>query len=131
MACSEGGDVESVPEDEARYHRTGPRVRRVPYNREAVDLIGETLGVPVGPASFRLPNAAVYQLVVPGRDERPAAMITLWPSIRRVDAIGPQVTAVFTDVMAVELVADVEVIFRRNGNEMLIVACGGKLIVRA
>jgi hypothetical protein len=106
-------------------------VRYVPYNRDTVDLIAETLGVPVGPATFRLPNATVYQLVVPGQDERPAAMVTLWPSIRRVDAIGPQVTAVFTDVTGLELVDQVEVIFRRRGGEMLIVARGGKIIVRA
>jgi hypothetical protein len=106
-------------------------VRHIPYNREAIDLIADCLGVAVGHASFRLPNAAVYQLVVPGQDERPAAMLTLWPSIRRVDAIGPQVTAVFTDIAGVELVDEVEVIFRRRGGEMLVVACGGKIIVRA
>ncbi len=106
-------------------------MRHIPYNREAVDLIAECLRVPVGHASFRLPNAAVYQLVVPGQDERPAAMVTLWPSIRRVDAIGPQVTAVFTNIVGVELVDEVEVIFRRGGGEMLVVTSGGKIIVRA
>lgn len=107
------------------------RVRYVPYNAEAVDLIAGTLGVEAGHASFRLPNAAVYQLVVPGTDERPAAMLTLWPSIRRADAIGPQVTAVITDIIGVELVDQVEVIFRRRTGEMLIVAVGGKIIIRA
>jgi hypothetical protein len=107
------------------------RVRHVPYNREAIDLIAETLGVVAGHASFRLPNATVYQLVVPGQDERPAAMVTLWPSIRRVDVIGTQLTVVYTDVVGVELVDQIEVIFRRRGNEMLIVTRGGKVIVRA
>ncbi len=122
-------EASSTPDDGPRLPMS--RVRHIPYNREAIDLIAETLGVAVGHASFRLPNATVYQLVVPGQDERPAAMVTLWPSIRRVDAIGPQVTAVFTDITGVELVDQVEVIFRRRTNEMLIVACGGKIIVRA
>lgn len=107
------------------------RVRHISYNREAIDLIAETLSVAAGHASFRLPNATVYQLVVPGDDERPAAMVTLWPSIRRVDVIGPQLTVVYTDVVGVELVDQIEVIFRRRGNEMLIVTRGGKVIVRA
>jgi hypothetical protein len=107
------------------------RIRQIPFNRDAIDLIADTLRVEPGLASFRLPNAAVYQLVVPGQDDRPAAMVTLWPSIRRVDAIGNQVTAVFTDIVYVELVDEVEVIFRRRTGEMLIVAVGGKIIVRA
>jgi hypothetical protein len=116
---------------EADVGRPRSRVRFIPYNQEAIDIIAETLGVAAGRASFRLPNATVYQLEVPGEDGRPAAMVTLWPSIRRVDAIGPQVTAVFTDIVGVELVDEVEVIFRRRTNEMLIVTCGGKVIVRA
>lgn len=111
--------------------RERARPRSVPFNVEVIDLIAETLGVRPGLASFRLPNAAVYQLVVPGAEARPAAMLTLWPSIRRVDAIGPALTVVFTDVRAVELIDQVEVIFRRGTSEMLIVAIGGKIIVRA
>ena len=107
------------------------RVRHVPYNRESIGLIAETLGVVAGHAAFRLPNATVYQLVVPDQEERPAAMVTLWPSIRRVDVIGTQLTVVYTDVVRVELVDQIEVIFRRRGNEMLIVSRGGKVIVRA
>lgn len=107
------------------------RVRHIPYNAAAVDLIAETLDVSVGHASFRLPNATVYQLVVPGKDDRPATMLTLWPSIRRVDAIGAHVTAVVTDIVGVELVDQIEVLFRRRTGEMLIVAVGGKIIVRA
>ena len=111
--------------------RERSRPRSIPFNVEAIDLIAETLGARAGLASFRLPNAAVYQLVVPGAEARPAAMLTLWPSIRRVDAIGPALTVVFTDIRAVELIDHVEVIFRRGTSEMLIVAIGGKIIVRA
>ena len=126
-------DRDAMQESRPKLNEGRPRsrVRFIPYNREAIDIIAETLGVTVGRASFRLPNATVYQLEVPGDDGRPAAMVTLWPSIRRVDAIGPQVTAVFTDIVGVELVDEVEVIFRRRTNEMMIVTCGGKVIVRA
>lgn len=128
------GEIDVPSESEpssARKPSATSRVRHVSYNAESVDLIADTLGVRAGPASFRLPNAAVYQMVVPGTDDRPAAMLTLWPSIRRVDAIGSHVTAVITDIVGVELVDQVEVIFRRRTGEMLIVAIGGKLIVRA
>jgi hypothetical protein len=111
--------------------RPGSRIRRVPYDEPNVELIAETLGVPLGLAPFRLPGAAVYQVLVPGAGERPAAMVTLWPSLRRVDAIGGQATVVFTRVVAVDLVPDVEVQFRRDGGDLLIVARGGKIIVRA
>jgi hypothetical protein len=120
---------EQVPDPESGRPRS--RVRFIPYNREAIDIIAETLGGVAGRAAFRLPNATVFQIEVLGENGRPAAMVTLWPSIRRVDAIGPQVTAVFTDIVGVELVDGVEVIFRRRTNEMLIVTCGGKVIVRA
>lgn len=117
----------STPADRPR----GPRVRRVPFDATAIDLIGETLEVPVAVAPFRLPGAAVYQLLVPGRDGRPAAMLTLWPSLRRVDAVNGTATVVFTEVATVDLVPDVEVQFRRQSSEYLIVAKGGKLIVRS
>jgi hypothetical protein len=69
--------------------------------------------------------------MVPGTDGRASAMLTLWPSIRRVDAIGGGSTIVFTDVVTVDLVAGVEVQFRRGNRDYLIVAIGGRLIVRA
>lgn len=107
------------------------RIQQIPYNKEAIDLIAETLGVTAGLASFRLPNAAVFQILVPGLAGRPEVMLTLWPSIRRIDAITPSATAVFTDVVSVDLVEDVEVQFRRSTREYLIVARGGKVIVRS
>lgn len=109
----------------------GRRIRRVPYDANAVDLVAEALGAEVRVADFRLPGAAVYQVVVAGRGERAAAMLTLWPSIRRVDAIAGGATVVFTEVATVDLVPGVEVQFRRLRREYLIVARGGKVIVRA
>ena len=38
----------------------GGRVRTVPYDARAVELVAETLWVPVRLAPFRLPGAAVY-----------------------------------------------------------------------
>lgn len=107
------------------------RIRQIPYDAQAIDLIADALDIPVGLADFRLPGAAVYQLMVPGTDGRASAMLTLWPSIRRVDAIGGGATIVFTNVVTVNLVADIEVQFRRTNRDYLIVAIGGRLIVRA
>ena len=58
-------------------------------------------------------------------------LLTLWPTIRRIDAISQSATVVFTNVTLVELVEGVEVLFRRGSGEYLIVTIGGKVIVRA
>ena len=111
---------------------SGPgRVRRHAFDEEAIDLIAETLAVPVQRAPFQLPGGAVYQLLVPGAGERPAALVTLWPSLRRVDAVAGPATVVFTAVATVDLVSTVEVQFRRDSREYLIIARGGRVIVRA
>jgi hypothetical protein len=107
------------------------KIRQVRFDVAAVELVAETLGVAAGTAPFRLPSGAVYQIVVPDKEGRPAVMLTLWPSIRRVDAIATAATVVFTDVSTVDLVTDVEVQFRRSNRDYLIVARGGKVIVRA
>jgi len=122
----------SLMDQEQRLNeRPRSRIRHLPFDAQAIDLIAETLGVEVQIAPFRLPGGTVFQLLVPGGDLRPAAMMTLWPSIRRVDAIGGGATVVFTEIATVDLVADLEVQFRRTSREYLIVARGGKIIVRA
>ena len=108
-----------------------PRIRQLRYDVASIDLIAEVLDVPVQLAPFRLPSATVYQLLVPGGSRHPAAMLTLWPSLRRVDAVNGAATVVFTEVTTVNLVAGIEVQFRRASREYLIVARGGKVIVRA
>jgi hypothetical protein len=118
-------------EGEGSPRAGGSRLRQVPYDAAAVALVAAALGASVRLADFRLPGAAVYQVIVDGKEGRPATMLTLWPSIRRVDAIGAAATVVFTDVETVDLVAGVEVQFRRVRREYLIVARGGKIIVRA
>ena len=58
-------------------------------------------------------------------------MITLWPGIGRVDVIAGPATVVFTELRTIDLVPEVKVQFRRAKREVLIVARGGKVIVRA
>lgn len=121
--ASAGGDSEK--------HPIGSRILHLDYDRGATEAIARLLGAELGLADFRLPSAAVYQLTVPGTDDRPAVLLTLWPSIKRVDAISPAATIVFTQVETVALVPEVEVQFRRSTREYLIVTRGGKVIVRA
>lgn len=106
-------------------------IRAVPFDGDCARVVAEALGGTAGLASFRLPSGAVYQVIVPGKDDRPATMLTFWPTIRRIDAIGNGATVVFTDVATVDVVGEVEVQFRRANRDCLIVARGGKIIVRA
>lgn len=131
--------TESAGEDSTQSRLAEPgeaaggrtRVQRVALDREGIERVAEGLGATVDLAPFRLPGGAVYQLLVAGGDGRPATLLTLWPSIERVDAVGAGATAVFTRIASVDLVEGIEVIFRRQGGEMMIVAVGGKIIVRA
>lgn len=106
-------------------------VQRLPYTAEITEQIAETLNTAAERAPFQLPGATVWQLLVLGMNERPSALVTLWPSLRRVDVIAGPAAIVFTDVAVVDLVQDVEVQFRRGNNDYLIVARGGKVVVRA
>jgi len=108
-----------------------PKIQTVPFDAHAVEVIAACLGVEASLAPFRLPSSAVWQMTVPGSGGRPQAMLTLWPGIGRIDVIAGPATIVFTDIRNVDLVPDVEVQFRRTNREVLIVARGGKVIVRA
>jgi hypothetical protein len=102
----------------------------LPFNEHAVEPIAAALGAETSRAPFQLPGSTVYQLTIENALGLPATMLTLWPSLSRVDAISPSSTVVFTDVRTVDLVGTVEVQFRRANRELLIVARGGKVIVR-
>jgi hypothetical protein len=78
-----------------------------------------------------LRDEAVIQLDVPSGINRSATTLTFWPSLRRVDAMAEGLLVVFTDVVTVDLVEGVEMLFRRVSGEYLIVAIGGKVIVRS
>jgi hypothetical protein len=66
-----------------------------------------------------------------GRDAERRARDSLRPTIRRLDVVASAATVVFTRVARVEFVAGIEAIFRRETGEYLIVAVGGKVIVRS
>jgi hypothetical protein len=107
------------------------RVRTVPYQDDWIKTITDTIGARAGLAPFQLPGATVYQFTVEGEAGRPSALVTLWPSLHRVDAIGSGAAVVFTRVASVQLVEDVELLFRRESGEYLVVAKGGKIVVRS
>ena len=126
MAGSEAESAGTVPGGGGGPQRQG-RVRQVPFEATTVELIGETLGVPVGLAPFRLPGAAVYQLLVPGGNDRPTAMLTLWPSLRRVDVRVGDSALVLKGVDDVLLFPGVEVMFRRHAPvASVFVSVGGR-----
>ena len=107
------------------------RLRTVPFEDAMVDTIAEAIDARPGLAPFQLPGAAVYQFTLAGAEERPSAMVTLWPSLRRVDAIGNGAAVVFTRISSVQLVDGVEVLFRRETGEFLVIAKSGRIVVRS
>jgi len=118
-----------VADDEARA--SAAKLRTVPFNDAMVETIADTVGAHPSLAPFQLPGAAVYQFTLDGSAGRPSAMVTLWPSLRRVDAIGTGAAVVFTRIALVQLVDGVEVLFRRETGEYLVIAKGGRIIVRS
>ena len=101
------------------------------FDDSMVDTIAETVDAQPTLAPFQLPGAAVYQFTLQGLQGRPSAIVTLWPSLRRVDAIGSGAAVVFTRIASVQLVDGVEVLFRRETGEYLVVAKGGRIVVRS
>lgn len=107
-----------------------PFIRRLPFDDQAIAVIGRALAVDPAHADFQLPGSTVWQTIVQGTNGRPQALVTLWPGIKRVDVICGATTIVFTGIQAVEVVPEVEVQFRRANRECLIVARNGQVIVR-
>jgi hypothetical protein len=128
---------EQDPSEDSETTTAGPapsrhrNIETLRYDASIVPRIAELLDVQVQRAPFRLPSSTVWQLTVPGTQGRPVAMITLWPELNRVDVIAGSAAIVFTDVRTVDFVPGVEVQFRRGSREFLIVARGGRVIVRA
>lgn len=120
-----------APEPAPAQPGSGSRVRIVPFRDDIAEVLADALGARLELAPFQLPGRKVYQFLVEGAEGRPAAMVTLWPSLRRVDAIGAGAAVVFTRVATVQIVQDAELLFRRESGEYLVVAKGGKLVVRA
>lgn len=107
------------------------RVRIVGFSQETITNIAEAIGAKVSLAPFQLPGAEVHQMIVNGEDGRPVTLVTLWPSLHRVDAIGTATAVVFTRIASVQLVQDAEILFRRHSGEYLVIARNGKIVVRA
>jgi hypothetical protein len=107
------------------------RLRSVPFSEDWIATIADTIDCEAALAPFQLPGAAVHQFTVEGDAGRASALVTLWPSLRRVDAIGSGAAVVFTRIVTVQLVAGVEVQFRRDTGEFLVIAKGGRIIVRS
>ena len=107
------------------------RLRTVPFDDAMIDTIAEAIDARPSLAPFQLPGAAVYQFTLEGLEGRPSAMVTLWPSLRRVDAICSGAAVVFTRIATVQLVDGVEVLFRRETGEYLVIAKGGRIVVRS
>lgn len=109
----------------------GGTIRRVAYDGETADLVADYFETTARLAPYTLPGATVHQITVPGKDGRPSVLVTLWPSLRRVDAVSAGATVVVGGIVAVEFVPGVEVTFRKDGGGYLILTLGGKVIVRA
>jgi hypothetical protein len=105
-------------------------IRRLPFDAAAISAIAALLGGTPKPATFAIRGEPVLQLDVPAGDRTPTTL-TFWPSLHRVDAKAEGIVVVFTEVATVDLVEEVEALFRRTSGEYLIVAIGGKVIVRA
>jgi hypothetical protein len=103
----------------------------LPFDQRSVPEIASLLGAVAERAPFQLPGGEVHQLTLQRAEAPPTVLLTLWPTIRRVDAISQSATVVFTNVTSVDLVEGVEVLFRRGSREYLIVTTAGKVIVRA
>lgn len=101
------------------------------FDQGCISEVSNLLGVESSLAPFRLPGGEVHQMTIATGADPPIVMLTLWPTIRRVDAISASSTVVFTDVQSVDLVEGVEVLFRRSSKEFLIITLAGKIIVRA
>lgn len=120
-----------APTNPERTLSRSAAIETLRFDAAAVPRVAELLGITVEVAPFRLPSSTVWQLTVPGTQGRPVAMVTLWPEINRVDVMAGSSAIVFTDVRTIDLVPGVEVQFWRGSREFLIVAIGGKVIVRA
>jgi len=123
-------DTAISPESQRMLSRSAT-IETLRFDAAAIPRVADLLGIDVETAPFRLPSSTVWQLTVPGTQGRPVAMVTLWPEINRVDVMAGPAAIVFTDVRTVDLVPGVEVQFRRGSREFLIVAIGGRVIVRA
>jgi hypothetical protein len=108
-----------------------PTCRRVvPFRADMIDAIADAVAAVPELAPFQLPGGSVYQLTLQDATGKPTALLTLWPTQHRVDAIAAAAAIVFTRVATVQLVDGVEIIFTRENGDYLIVSHDGRIVVR-
>ena len=120
-----------MDEQDARSATPPRSIIKLPFDQRSVAEIAALLQVPATLAPFQLPGGEVHQLTMQHGDKPPLLLLTLWPTIKRVDVISATATVVYTKVATVDLVEGVEVLFRRSTSEYLIITVAGKVIVRA
>jgi hypothetical protein len=106
-------------------------IRTIDYDESAIVEIAELFDAASYLASFQFRETPIQRLDVPSNIGHSPTVLTFWTGLRRVDVLADNVVVVFTNVATVDLVEGVEVLFRRLSGEYLIVAIGGKVIVRA
>lgn len=106
---------------------------RLPFNPAALPAIERELNVTAREAAYRVASEPVYELTVPcARLPGAHLLIVLWPSLQRVDVRlvpnaggAPLMALTAKRVRAVEIYAGVEVMFRRDGGNVLFVTRDG------
>lgn len=115
------------------------------FDETTVEAIAGLLGVEARKAPFEVPKlpagaegqaatqrAPVYQMTVPSTELGQPLLLTLWPSLSRVDVrLGKSYWAL-RDITSVELYPGVEVLFRRDDPPgMLFVSVHGRVALVA
>lgn len=131
QSTGDSGDTCEMEDQDAISPNPTRSIITLPFDQRSVSQIAHLLGATTSLAPFQLPGGEVHQLTLKRAEAPPTLLLTLWPTIRRVDAISKSATVVFTNVTSVDLVEGVEVLFRRGSREYLIVTVAGKVIVRA
>ena len=115
------------------------------FDESTIDAIAALLGVDARKAPFQVPKlppgtegqpatekAPVYQMTVPSAEHGQPLLLTLWPSLSRVDVrLGKSYWAL-RGITSVELYPGVEVLFRRDDPPgMLFVSVLGRVALVA
>ena len=124
-------DTSAMDDREHKSEIVRRSIVTLPFKLRCVAAVATLLGVESNPAPFQLPDGEVHQLAIPMGGDSQVVTLTLWPTIQRVDAISASAAVVFTNVVSVDLVEGVEVLFRRSSKEFLIITVAGKVIVRS
>jgi hypothetical protein len=99
----------------------------LPFTEAAVHEIAVLLGVPASVEPYRVRDGTVYRMALPNPSLGVEVVVILWPSLGRVDVRLGDCSMVYKGVTDVELIPDVEVIFRRrNEDGYLFVSVGGR-----